>query len=105
MLYEVDVYLCLTTGCDSMKQCDVVLHHREENVVVCLSLGSTQSVHFLGMWFTRVIKSSHLLLVCLQHSPLHQHTDGGQCGVGGIHEFLACYLLDIRIILGLVPMR
>ena len=64
-LYEVDVYLGLAAGGDTVKQRHLVLHHREQYLVIGLLLWCCQSLDVLGMGLAAVVQTTHLHLVSL----------------------------------------
>ena len=71
-LYKMDVNLCLTTGGDAMQQSDLLFHKRQQNLIIGILLGMTQRLNMFWVRSSSLIQSSHLNLIGLQHTTLHQ---------------------------------
>ena len=108
-LYQVNVYLCLTTRRHTMQQGHLFLHHRQQYLIVCLLLSGTKRLDEFRTIGTAMVQASHLHLVGLQHLSLFQLFQRCRRTAGDIHQFLAGHLcrLQFRLssLLQLVPPR
>jgi hypothetical protein len=94
LLDEMDVYLRLATGGDTMKQGDVLFKKRELYLVVGLLLGRTEGFDILRMGLTAMVQASHFLLVSFQESTLAEGRDRGE-GMALVQEFVTSDLTPL----------
>ena len=79
-LNQMDVYLGLSAGGDTVEQGDVFLQEREQNLVVGILLDGTERV-----------QPSHFHLVGLKHATLHQLVQNGHCGGRMVDKLVATH--------------
>ena len=84
----MNVYFCLTAACHTMQQCDRLLHHRHQDLVISRLLRLIELLDKFRMIRSTMIQSANLDLVGLQHPSLLQLLQGCGRSLTGIHELL-----------------
>ena len=72
-----------------MQEGDILLHEREENLIVGILLGFVEGFDILQVGFSPMIQTPHLQLIGLQQTAFHQSVDCLQRGMTCIHQLIA----------------
>ena len=90
-LNQMDVYLGLSAGGDTVEQGDVFLQEREQNLVVGILLDGTERLDEFRMRLAAVVQPSHFHLVGLEHAALHQLVQDGHRGGRMVEKLVASH--------------
>ena len=93
LLYQMNVNLSLSTGCNSMQQANIFSPETIHDLIVCTLLMSIQGIQGECVSGKSCIQSANLLLIDLKNSPFHQSVKYGRSSGSPLQKFFLRYLL------------
>ena len=105
---KMNVDFCLSAGCHTMKQYDILFHHLHQDSIISILLCQGKLFDKFKMRFSIRIQSSNFQFISKENSSINKRLDNSSRTMALVHQFFLghfFYAFSRRISIKTVPMR